>query len=110
MLLSVPLGRRLIDSIPAELLDDQLAASGEPVGDLIDGRIQVLDVVQRIAGDCCIKRPSLTKLLQGGASKDRPVWSFRIDGDDFEDLLMGIGSLCMRTISRKVAAMRNISH
>ena len=81
-MLSVPLGRRLIDSIPAELLDDQLAASGEPVGDLIDGRIQVLDVVQRIAGDCCIKRPSLTKLLQGGASKDRPVWSFRIDGED----------------------------
>ena len=63
---------RPIDTIPAELLDDQLAVRGEQVGDLADGRLKALNVVQGVAGHRRIEGACMAKVLQGSAPKDLP--------------------------------------
>jgi hypothetical protein len=78
----VPAGRSLVHPVEGVFVDDEDPRGPQELGDPVEATREVMDVMQRSAGDHSIERPVIVEVLECYPAKDRSRGRLGIDGDD----------------------------
>lgn len=79
LLAEVPVGGVRIHALPGELDEDEASARPQSALYALDRGIEIVDVVERAAGDDGVEDGGLVELLQGRLLEDRSLGSTGVD-------------------------------
>jgi hypothetical protein len=77
--LPVPGGPPAVEPLLGVVVKQDQAAPDEQRVDLLDGGIEIGDVVERAAGHHCLERPRLVELLETHPAKERALGRVGVD-------------------------------